>query len=83
MGDKKATKEDLYMMWMQLKHIAENVANQYKGRKWKLICDWDEERKAGPDFCLWLDDSSIDIEAPHFYNTAIPEPEQPKEVEIP
>lgn len=82
----KATREDLIMMWMQLKHIAETVANQdaYKNKKWRLTCDWGEY-KAGPDFVLWIGDSSLDIEAPHFYNTAIPEPEpEPeKEIELP
>ena len=86
MGNKKATRDELLFMWMQLKSIVETVAHQdaYKGKKWRFSCEWDE-RKAGPDFCLWIEDSSLDIDAPKFYNEAIPEPEpEPvKEIELP
>lgn len=87
MGNReKATREDLFMLWMQLKRLAETVSKQeaYKGRTWRLTCDW-VDGKAGPDFCLWIGDSFIDIEAPKFYNAAIPEPEpEPeKEIELP
>ena len=82
--NKKATKEEMLFLWMQLKKTVETISNEemYKGRNWRLRVEWNED-DAGPDVDIWLDTSNINIPAPHFYHTLDPEDEQPKEVEVP
>ena len=65
MGE-KATREQMLMLYCELKHTIDEIINKYPNHDFRLRITHTEPMSHDVD--LWLGESSVTVKGPSFYN---------------